>query len=118
MKKTDVENFRKKLLMLRARVTGEVLHLTDEAFSKGSESTQPSHMAELGSDVFEQDITLQMLQSENNVLGQIDGALERMGAGLYGVCDGCEKPIPKARLNAIPYAKYCVQCARLAENGG
>lgn len=118
MKKTDVDAFRKKLLVLRARITGEVIHLADEAFRPGSDSKQPSHMAELGSDAFEQDIILQMLQSENSVLEQIDGALKRVSEGSYGTCEGCEKPIPKARLNAIPYARHCVQCARLAENGG
>lgn len=115
MRKIDCDAYRKKLLVLRARLTGEVLHLTDEAFRKGSASSQPNHMAELGSDVFEQDITLQMVQSESDVLEEIDGALDRVASGVYGTCERCEKQIPKARLNAIPYARYCVHCARLAE---
>jgi RNA polymerase-binding protein DksA len=117
MKKADSEAYRRRLLALRARLTGELLHLSDEAFrSSESESTQPTHMAELGSDAYEQEVTLQMLQSEENLLGEINEALKRISQGVFGVCERCGKTIIKARLNVIPFTRYCVKCKQEAES--
>ena len=117
--KAEFEPFLKKLLELRARLTGEVMHLTSEAFRENrSESSQPNHIAELGSDAYEQDITLQMLQTEENVLHEINEAISRCEKGSYGICEMSGKPIPKARLNAIPWTRYRVECAKIAEQGG
>jgi DnaK suppressor protein len=115
--KPEFEPFLKKLLALRARLTGDVAHLTDEAFREASESSQPNHIAELGSDVYEQDITLQVLQSEENVLTEINEAIARIQKGTYGICEMSKKPIPKARLNAIPWTRYRVECAKIVERG-
>lgn len=116
MKKSDVEVFHTHLLAMRARLSGEVMHLTDEAFgSTVGETTQPNHMAELGSATFEQELTLQMLESEENIIGEINEALDRIAEGTYGICEGCKRVIPKPRLTAIPYARYCVECARANE---
>jgi DnaK suppressor protein len=113
------EPYLRKLMALRSRLTGEVIHLTDEAFSDpSSKSTQPNHLAELGSDVYEQDVTLQMLQSEENVLMEINEAIKRVEKGTYGVCEMSGKPIPKARLNAIPWTRYRVECAKIVEQRG
>lgn len=118
MTKSDRTLFMNKLLSLRARLTGEVLHLADEAFrSVNGESSQPSHMAELGSDAYEQEVTLQMMQSEENALTQINDAINRLAAGTFGNCENCGKSIPKRRLEAIPYTRFCVNCARVAEGG-
>lgn len=119
MTKTELKQYKKRLIELRARLTGEVLHLTDEAFhGHGNESTQPNHMAELGSDTYEQDVTISVLQSEENVLHEINEAIKRVDEGTYGVCEMSAKPIPKARLNAIPWTRYRVECAIVAESQG
>lgn len=116
MKKADQDHFLKKLTALRSRITGEVINLVNEAFHEpGSESTQPNHMAELGSTVYEQDVTLRMAQSEENVLQEINEAIDRIHEGTYGVCEMSGKPIPKARLNAIPWTRYRVECAKELE---
>ncbi|MFO0947695.1 MAG: TraR/DksA C4-type zinc finger protein [Planctomycetota bacterium] len=116
MKKAELKEFHKKLLALRARLTGEVVHLSDEAFHAHGDSTQPNHMAELGSNIHEQDVTIQMLQSEGNILSEIEAAIKRVENGTFGVCEMSGKPIPKARLNAIPWTRYRVECAKIAEN--
>ncbi|MGL4463731.1 MAG: TraR/DksA family transcriptional regulator [Planctomycetia bacterium] len=112
MKQADLELYRKRLMTLRARLTGELQHLNEEAFRENNEqSTQPNHPAELGSKQYEQEVTIQMLQCEENVLGEINAAIDRIKEGTYGVCEASGKPIPKARLNVIPWTRYRVEFA-------
>lgn len=120
MTKTEVDAFRQQLLELRDRLNGDVSHLTNEALGKaGGEgsnlSNMPLHMADLGSDSFEQENTLNLLANEQQVLENIDGALDRMRHGKYGRCEECEAEIPRARLKELPYTPYCVDCARKLE---
>jgi len=68
-------------------------------------------MADLGSDNFEQEFALTLMESEGETLAQIETALERIEDGMYGTCEGCGGRIPKARLTAIPYTDVCVNCA-------
>ena len=77
----------------------------------GDGSSMPIHMADLGSDNFEQEFTLSLVANEEETLEQIEGALVRIEEGNYGMCAECEKRIPKTRLNAIPYTPFCVTCA-------
>jgi DnaK suppressor protein len=60
-------------------------------------------------------LSSQLAQSESRELEQIDDALERMRQGSYGSCESCGVAIPAARLQALPYAKHCVQCQRKSE---
>jgi DnaK suppressor protein len=75
----------------------------------------PTDMAELGSDNFEQELTLDLLGNEKGVLEQIEAALKRIEDGTYGKCEGCGKEIPRSRLDAVPYAALCVRCASQRE---
>ena len=84
---------------------------------EGSDNAgMPIHMAELGSDNFEQEFTLSLMESEEDTLGLIDAALNRIEEGTYGRCTQCDGTIPKARLNAIPYTPVCIKCAEASEN--
>ena len=124
MKKTDVQLYRDRLLTLRARLRGDVTHMADAALNKngmegnGNLSSMPIHMADIGSDNFEQEFTLSLMQSEEDLLGKIETSLERIEEGTYGTCEECGTRIPKTRLNAIPYADLCVRCAERVEQGG
>lgn len=113
MKKTEMKPYRERLMALRARLRGEVHQLADSALRRdgGEHSTMPIHMADLGSDTFEQDFTLTLMESEETTLAAIEEALERMDEGTYGECEGCGGKIPKARLEALPYVGLCVKCA-------
>jgi DnaK suppressor protein len=85
---------------------------------EGSDSNaMPIHMAELGSDNFEQEFTLGLMEADEGTLGSIDSALERIQDGTYGKCIQCDGVISKERLNAIPYTPVCIKCAQLQENG-
>jgi DnaK suppressor protein len=113
MKSADISVYKNRLLSLRARLRNDVTSMTDAALHHdGSEnSTMPIHMAELGSDNFEQEFTLSLLATEEDTLGAIEGALERIENGNYGTCEECSGSIPKARLDALPHTPVCVKCA-------
>lgn len=115
MKKVEMKVYRDLLLNIRARLRGDVTSMTHAALrksgSEGSESSMPIHMAELGSDNFEQEFTLSLLANEEDRLGMIETALQRIEGGSYGQCEECGGVIPKTRLNAIPYTPVCVKCA-------
>ena len=120
MKKNGVEHYRQQLLGLRARCNGDVNQLADEALKKNSQdstnlSSMPIHMADIGTDAFDHEFTLSLLENEQEVLGEIDAALSRIDAGAFGKCEECQGRIPADRLKAIPYTRYCVACARKLE---
>lgn len=125
LKTADFEEFKDLLLDLRARIRGDVEHLTSEALDRDQEgeSRSPQHLAELGTDTYEQDFALRRVENEQEVLLEIEAALQRIDAGTYGLCEGCletgktpaKSVIPKARLRVIPYARNCVECERKRE---
>jgi len=69
-------------------------------------------------DSAQDEISSQLAEVESRELASVENALERMRAGHYGVCEGCNTKIPLARLNALPYATYCIQCQREQEKYG
>ncbi len=121
MKKAESKVYKERLLVLRARLRGEVTQLANAALKKnrpegaGDHSSMPIHMADLGSDNFEQEFTLSLMENEEDTLLAIESALERIEDGTYGQCEECGVKIPKARLNAIPFAPLCVKCAAQLE---
>jgi len=64
------------------------------------------------------EISSQLAEVESRELTRIEYALERMRAGQFGICEGCNTAIPMARLNALPYATYCIKCQRESERQG
>lgn len=71
----------------------------------------PSHPAEAGSDNFDLENTAELLESERHILNDIDRALECIERGTYGLCESCRKHISQRRLQAIPWARFCLNCA-------
>ncbi|TWT66810.1 General stress protein 16O [Posidoniimonas polymericola] len=120
MKTADLELYKQKLLALRARLRGDVNAMENAALRKGGDGeghSMPIHMAELGSDNFEQEFTLSLMETEGEALTEIENALVRIEEGAYGKCDDCSGVIPKTRLNALPFAPLCVKCASARESG-
>lgn len=123
MKKTEAKVYKERLLALRARLRGDVTQMAESALNKNrmdrgdNLSSMPIHMADLGSDNFEQEFTLSLITNEEETLELIERALERVEDGTYGECEDCGCKIPKARLNAIPYAASCVRCAEQQQRG-
>lgn len=118
LSKEELEKLKKKLLVLRARVAGALDTTQKEALSRDISEMSTidiSDFAEVGADNFEQELSLDIMEGQQELIREIDDALERMRNKTYGTCEGCSKIIPKSRLNAIPYARLCVECQREEE---
>lgn len=117
------KHFKELLLEKRREILRNVTEFEDEALKKsrldatGDLSSMPIHMADLGTDNYEQEFALGLMDSERKLLREIDNALARIEKKTYGICEGTGKPIPKARLEAQPWARYCVEYARKLEQG-
>jgi len=120
---SDVKHFKQILLEKRIEILRNVIEIEDEALKKsrldatGDLSSMPIHMADLGTDNYEQEFALGLMDGERKLLREIDYALERISNGTYGICTGTGQPIPKARLEAQPWARYCIEYARKLEQG-
>ena len=123
LKNEELETFRKALLGLRSRLRGDLDQMTDEALRRdqpdasGNLSNVPLHMADVGTENYDQEFTLGLIENEQLTLDQIHEALGRIEAGGFGTCQNCGAPIAKARLQALPYTPHCIECARRLENG-
>ncbi len=118
LSKSDLQYFRNLLLEKRRELLGDVGSMESEAFKGGSNlSNMPIHMADVGTDNFEQEFTLGLIESERQILREIQDALVRCDSGIYGICQGTGNPIPRVRLEAVPWAKYTIEYSRLLESG-
>lgn len=121
MTKVELRAIKDSLTALRDRHRGDASALADEALRRtgeggsGNLSNTPIHMADLGTDNFEQEFTLSLLHNEEQLLEEIDAALDRIQKGTFGQCEECGTAIPRPRLQAVPYARLCVDCARKQE---
>ena len=119
----QIQNFKKLLLEKRRDILCDVSEMEGESLKKsrmdaaGDLSSMPIHMADIGTDNYEQEFALELMDSERKLLREIDDALERIKQGTYGICEGLGTPIAKARLEAQPWARYCVEYARMLEQG-
>ena len=122
MKPEELELFRQTLLNLRARLRGDLDQMTDEALkrnqpdSSGNLSNMPLHMADVGTENYDQEFTLGLIENEQETLEQINDALVRITQGTFGRCEDCNTPIAKPRLQALPYPRFCIECARRLES--
>ena len=78
----------------------------------------PGDMVDSALDSIQDEISSQLAEVESRELSRVEYALERMRAGLFGMCEGCGTSIPMGRLNALPYAIYCITCQREVERQG
>jgi DnaK suppressor protein len=107
-----VDEFRKRLLDDRAQLARTVAVTGEELDSLEAQPGDPFE------DVPVQDVadTLSRLEGrERRQLDEVNAALSRLEAGIYGVCERCSRPIPLARLRAIPTARFCVECQDIEE---
>ena len=82
------------------------------AEASGGISNMPLHPADLGSHEYEEAVTMNLVESEEQLLEEVNDALARLERGVFGICEQCQKKIAKGRLQALPYARYCMACAR------
>jgi DnaK suppressor protein len=124
LKSEELESFRNALLVLRSRLRGDLDQMTDEALRRdqpdasGNLSNVPLHMADIGTENYDQEFTLGLIENEQGTLELVNEALNRLNHGKYGRCEECNEPISKPRLQALPYTRHCIQCARELEGRG
>jgi len=120
LKKKDLDHYRELLLDRRRELVGDLSAMERQALqATGSNvSHMPIHMADIGTDTYDQDFMLGLAENERQRLREIDAALVRIEDRTYGVCQMTGKVIPRARLNAKPWARYTIEAARQIESGG
>lgn len=120
----ELAYFRRKLLEKRLQLFNNVQTMESEALRKnrseaaGDLSQMPIHMADIGTDNYEQEFSIGLIQSERVLLKEIDDALRRIQDETYGVCLATHQPISKARLRAKPWASFCIEYKRSQEKNG
>lgn len=124
MTKKEQESFRQRLVDLGTRLEGDVADVAGEALRQtggeeaGNLSNVPVHPADLGTDTYEQEVATDLLDNERQKLVAVRAALDRIEQGTYGKCERCDRDISRERLEAVPYATLCIECARSTERQG
>jgi len=122
MTRGEIEAYRRRLQALAARYQGGVSRLRGEAShglggdSGGGISDVPAHLADLGNASYEEEMNLTLLETQEQLFEECDAALARIATGAFGLCEECRRPLAAGRLQACPYARHCVACARKLES--
>ena len=98
----DLESFRVLLTQLRREVSGDISDLEADAFSTDGDRLSVDNPADIGSESFAQEFSLELLQRDEATLAEIDEALDRVKAGTFGLCESCEEPIPRRASTPCP----------------
>lgn len=120
LSEAELDHFKDLLWEKRQQLEGDVDSLANEALGQnrstaaGDLSMMPIHMADIGTDNYEQEFSIGLMEGERETIKEIDAALMRIKNGTYGVCEATHKQILKQRLNAKPWARYCIK-HKLAE---
>jgi RNA polymerase-binding protein DksA len=117
----DTEHFRERLVDERARVQEALDYLHEQHPGSMEDETQeiPSdnHPGDVATFTLDREIDYTLEENEERVLAAIDGALERIDNGTFGICRSCGQPIALERLDALPYTTQCIDCKRREERG-
>ena len=119
LSRAELKKFQEILVAKRRDLFRAVDSMENEALRSddGDTSNMPIHMADVGSDVYEQDLMLGMAASERERIKDIDEALDRIKDKTFGICRLTGKPISQKRLMAKPWAKYSIDAKRQVERG-
>ena len=124
MTRDERENYRRRLVDLAARLRKDDAAMVGEALrqvggdNSGGLSNVPIHLADQGTDAFEQEMSASLLQNGRQIQTEVAAALDRVEQDKFGLCERCGVEIGKGRLDAVPYTRYCVDCAQNAEADG
>jgi DnaK suppressor protein len=115
LKATEIEELRLQLIEMRAEVLGRLKGSADSVKDHAQGKAYSQHQADAGTDDFDREIMLGLNHQETDLLQRIERALEKIDEGTYGVCDYSGEVIPKARLQAMPYACLTVASQEILE---
>ncbi len=113
-----LERLRQALLEERTRLRQDLEHMSAEDSELATDATTGvgNHMADDATEMYNQEAMVSLIRSQEQILDEVESALERMDDGNYGQCERCGQEIDYARLKARPYARYCMSCQRLIES--
>lgn len=120
LKARDLDFFRNLLILKRRELLGDVQSMEEEALQSATGSNLsnlPMHMADMGTDNYEQEFTLGLVEKDRQMLLEINIALDKIKKGVYGICEATHKPISRARLEAKPWARYSLEHTLKVEKG-
>lgn len=120
MNKKQQDTLRKRLEERRAEIESDMSYMAAEMRSIGVDQDEENgslgnHIADDGSNVAEAERIVTVSEDLQQILAQVNAALERMSDGTYGTCQRCERPIGEERLEAFPYVAYCIECQSIIE---
>ena len=118
----QMAHYKDMLIGIKNKITQDINHIEDQSLNSHKDSTgdlsgYSLHMADVGTDNYDRELSLDVVGNEQDILYQIDKALERIEGGTYGICEMMGLPIPTARLDAIPWTPYCKEAAEKLEKG-
>jgi RNA polymerase-binding transcription factor DksA len=114
----QLDIYRQLLLEKMQEISGDVYTMQESIFQSGGElSSMPVHLADIGTDSYEQEFNLDLMAEEKKILVEIQEALKRIEDGTFGICEGLGIPIEENRLKAIPWTRYSMEYARMLESG-
>lgn len=117
LKKNEIDEFKARLTKMRSQLSQQLKGTTEEVKKPDEATGYSQHQADQGTDDFDRTISLEVSSQEYSILRLIERALEKIEENTYGICDLSGKEIPKARLEAIPYATMTVQAQEQLEKG-
>ncbi len=118
----DLAYFKKMLLKTKEDVAEQIEHISENALKKsqrdasGDISGYTLHMADMATDTYDREFSLDLAANERERLFEIEDALKRIDDKKFGICEKCSKPINKSRLKALPYSRMCMNCQRSLED--
>lgn len=119
MSSIDTSRFKETLTSERERIRAAVENLRGENLGtvedETGDETADQHLADAATAMHDRELDYGLADDEEEILGEIDAALARIDAGTFGVCTNCGKPIGLDRLEALPWASLCIECARARE---
>lgn len=117
--KKKLDYYKKLLMKLKENCMHDITNMSKDPGSQNGDSGDISghvlHMADVATDMYDREFNLGLASSEREVLTRIDQALKRINEKTFGACVVCEKPIPSARLKALPYTETCLKCQEKIE---
>lgn len=122
MSAKDLVYFKKMLLKIKEYIADQMKHISDNTLKKsqrdasGDVSGYTLHMADVATDTYDREFSLDLAANERERLYEIDDALKRIEERTFGVCEKCSRPINKIRLKALPYTRMCLQCQQGLED--
>ncbi len=116
MTKVELEKYKKLLLKKKEEILQAMKRIEEDTLSRsqrdasGDLSGYTLHMADIATDSYDREFSLGLASNAQQILYEIEEALKRVKEKGFGNCLACEKPIPKKRLRALPYASLCIEC--------